>query len=635
MRTNVLVCLTIVGGFVVTSALSYQANYGASLQNIEQVSRLASGSMYHQLNTTFSKPLNVSLTMANDSLLKLLLSEERDREDDPSYDETIRTYLGEYHELYGYESVFLVSADTGRYYSYTGSDRTMNPEDPANDWYYDLLKSGEAYAANVDNDDAANGEVTLFANCVIRDAQGNALGVVGVGMRIEHLQSLFRQYHDDFGVDAYLVDAAGTVEVSANHDVGENLNYFDVHPFTEEQKTELTNWDSATESLGFWAGESSGVIPVESDYVVARFLPDAGWHLVVERDTSELLTDLRLQLAETLAVIVLIVGVILFVITSVIRNFNRKIVNLTQSIERERRPAFEKATQHLFEDIYELDVTNDRPANEAAEDYFESLGAPRGASFSEGLAIIAEKQIKEEFRDGYLNTFSPDKVLEAYEAGREELRYECMISSGGEYYWLRITGRIVKNDEDGAVHMLVYRQNVNAEKLREGHMRRLAMTDEMTGLYTKSATERVIGQALEEDRAGLFAFFIFDIDVFKQANDRFGHAFGDTVIKSFTGSIRSAFRKDDVIGRIGGDEFVAFASVPDEAWARRKAEELSRELDRDHVSNGKTWHMSASIGIAFAPRDGLDFDTLYKHADQALYRTKEKGRNGLTVYGED
>lgn len=635
MRTNILVCLIIIGGFIVTSALSYQANYGASLQNIEQVSRLASDSIYHQLNTAFSKPLNVSLTMANDSLLKLLLSEERDREDDPSYAETIRTYLGEYHELYGYESVFLVSTETGRYYSYNGSDRTITPGDPVNDWYFDLLQSGEAYAANVDNDDAANGEVTLFVNCVIRDSQGDAIGVVGVGMRVEHLQSVFQQYRDDFGVNACLVDDAGTVEVSANHDVGENLSYFDAHPFTEEQEAELTDWDSATESLGFWAGERSSVIPVESDYVVARLLPDTGWHLIVERDTSELLSELRLQLAETLVVIVLIVGVILFVITSVIRNFNRKIVNLTQSIERERRTSFEKATQYLFEDIYEVDVTNDRPANEATEDYFESLGAPRGASFSEGLTIIANKQIKEEFREGYLSTFCPDKVLEAYEAGREELRYECMISSGGEYYWLRITGRIVKNEEDGAVHMLVYRQNIDAEKRREDHMRRLAMTDEMTGLYTKSATERVIEHALEEDRTGLFAFFIFDIDVFKQANDRFGHAFGDTVIESFTASIRLAFRKDDIIGRIGGDEFVAFVSVPDEAWAKRKAEELSRELDRDHTSDGKTWHMSASIGIAFAPRDGSDFETLYKHADQALYRTKEKGRNGLTVYGEE
>lgn len=635
MRTNVLVCLIIVGGFIATSMLSYQANYGASLQNIEQVSRLASDSIYHQLNTAFSKPLNVSLTMANDSLLKLWISEEQARKDDPGYSEMIRTYLGEYHRLYGYESVFLVSADTGHYYSYNGSDRVLSPDDPGNDWYYDLLQGSGAYEANVDNDRAANGEVTLFVNCKIQDAQGEVIGVVGVGMRIEHLQSLFKQYRDDFGVTACLVDSKGTIEVSANHDAGENLSYLDAHPFTEDQKANLLSRDSGSESLGFWAGENPGIIPVESDYVVTRFLPDADWHLVVERDTGDLLSELRMQLVKTVVVIVLIVGVTLFIITSVIRNFNRKIVNLTQSIERERRTAFEKATLHLFEDIYELDVTNDRPANEATEDYFESLGAPRGTSFSEGLAIIAKKQIKEEFREGYLGTFSPDKVLEAYEEGTEGLRYECMISSGGEYYWLRITGRIVKNDEDNTVHMLVYRQNINAEKMREDQMHRLAMMDEMTGLYTKSATERLVDQQLAQHPGELFAFFIFDIDVFKQANDRFGHAFGDTVIKSFTSTIRSAFHEGDIVGRIGGDEFVAFVPAPDESWAREKAESLSRQLDRDHASEGVVWHISASMGIAFAPQHGSDFPTLYKHADQALYRTKEKGRNGLTVYGED
>lgn len=76
MRTNLLVCLIIIVGFLLTAVLSYRANYSASLQNIEEVSSLTSEGIYYQMATTFTKPVNVSLTMANDSLLREYLSGE-------------------------------------------------------------------------------------------------------------------------------------------------------------------------------------------------------------------------------------------------------------------------------------------------------------------------------------------------------------------------------------------------------------------------------------------------------------------------------------------------------------------------------------------------------------------------------
>ena len=634
IRTNILVCLIIIGGFAVTSVLSYQANYGASLQNIEQVSRLASDSIYYRLTTELSEPVNVSLTMANDSLLKSFLSEE-DQMESAGYIDTIREYLGAYRDQHDYDSVFLISTASGRYYNFEGLDRMLAPDNPENDWYYALLESDDDWAMNVDNDEAADNEVTVFVNCKIYAEDGSVLGIVGVGLRIGYLQALFEEYREEFLVDTYLVGADGVVEVSSEHNGHEGIDYFSTRSFTEDQRRSVLEWGSELDTLDFWAGQGEPDGSVESDFVVSRYLSDPGWHLVVERDTGVLVSELRDQMTRTVLVIILVLAVILLVITSVIRNFNRKIMDLARSVESERRSAFQKATEQLFDDIYELDVTNDRPANRAAEEYFESLGAPRGASYTRSLHIVAEKQIKEEFRQGYLETFLPKNVLAAYESGRDELRYEFMISTGGEYYWLRITACIVKNDVDGSIHMLTYRQNIDAEKRREDHMRQLTMTDEMTDLLTKVATERLIGHRLEEAPERLHAFFIFDIDVFKEANDLFGHAFGDTVIKSFAETIRTSFRADDIIGRVGGDEFVAFVPVPSESWAKRKAEVLSRALDRDHEWDGKVWHVSSSIGIALAPRDGCDFETLYRHADEALYRTKERGRKGYTLYGEE
>ena len=129
-------------------------------------------------------------------------------------------------------------------------------------------------------------------------------------------------------------------------------------------------------ACSFWITGGSGF--QKTDYVVARYLPELEWHLVVNQDTAALVESLNRQLVLTMLVICVIIAVILWVITHVIRAFNRQIVELTQSVEQERRTVFEKATGQLFEDIYELDITANRPANHATEQYFESLGAPHG-----------------------------------------------------------------------------------------------------------------------------------------------------------------------------------------------------------------------------------------------------------------
>ena len=175
--------------------------------------------------------------------------------------------------------------------------------------------------------------------------------------------------------------------------------------------------------------------------------------------------------------------------------------------------------------------------------------------------------------------------------------------------------------------MFTYRKNIDAEKRKE----LLANIDEMTKCYTKKATERMIDSQLAKHSGALHAFFIFDIDNFKQANDRFGHAFGDLCIREFSGIIKAHFREQDIIGRIGGDEFVAFIPISDVAWAEAKAQELVNALDIVCTDNSARWKISASIGVSIAPDNGTDFAALYQSADAALYRTKQKGKNGFTL----
>ena len=158
-------------------------------------------------------------------------------------------------------------------------------------------------------------------------------------------------------------------------------------------------------------------------------------------------------------------------------------------------------------------------------------------------------------------------------------------------------------------------------------MMRHAQTDHMTGFLNQTAVRSAVNDLLRKNPGKLYAFYVFDIDNFKQANDKFGHAFGDTVIRRFSELIRSCVHEDNgLLGRIGGDEFVALLPVPDHEWAKKKASLMNETLDCDCISGDASWHMSASIGFCFAPQDGASFHELYKKADSALYTSKRKGK---------
>lgn len=630
LQTNFLICIVIIAGFLLTAILSYRTNYSASLVNIEQVSTLTSEGIYYQMNSAFTKPVNISLTMANDSLLKDFLATEADHLSDVEYIETIRRYLEAYQKKYSYDSVFLVSAQSSRYYNFNGLDRVLEKSDPENEWYYKMLDNSADSSMNVDNDEVtgAENEITVFVNCKIKNDIGTTIGVVGVGVRISNLQQLLQSYQDEFGVNSYLIDEEGLIQISTDHTGFEAVSLFDTAKYSKKVQDDILNWKEDGMAKRFWLGDGE---KDKKDYIVTRYLPELRWHLVVERDTSSYVAKLNGQLALTMLVIAAIIIVILYIITQVIHSFNRRIIILTQTVEQERRTVFEKATEQLFEKIYELDITNNRPANQATEQYYEDMGAPRGTPYDRSLHIVADKQIKEEFREGYIETFKPESVLAAFEKGQNTLHYDFMIlNEEGKYYWMRITARIVKWESDGSVHMLTYRQNIDAEKQQERRLQELAQTDEMTGLLTKTATERRIEAVLTDNPKQLYAFYIFDIDNFKQANDLYGHAFGDSVIVTFANIIREHFSESDIVGRIGGDEFAVFVSVPDEEWAENKAAELSGELRQMHREDNASWQITASIGAAVLR--GAEFEVFYRRADTALYESKKNGRNQFTLF---
>ena len=179
------------------------------------------------------------------------------------------------------------------------------------------------------------------------------------------------------------------------------------------------------------------------------------------------------------------------------------------------------------------------------------------------------------------------------------------------------------------VILIVYMIKKNSQKNRE--LLRASQTDALTGLYNKKVTEERINAVIKEQPDALHAFLILDLDRFKEVNDRYGHAAGDTVLREFARLLRNYFRENDVIGRIGGDEFIVFMKhVDSKDSVRNRVGGLVQKIGELKFQDMQE-HITSSIGVAFAPEQGDCYMDLYKTADGALYETKRRGRNGYTV----
>lgn len=171
-------------------------------------------------------------------------------------------------------------------------------------------------------------------------------------------------------------------------------------------------------------------------------------------------------------------------------------------------------------------------------------------------------------------------------------------------------------------------------KTKSAGLQHLAETDQLTNLYNKVTTEKKIKEFVAHNPNTQSLLFILDIDNFKKINDTMGHAFGDEVLRAIGHGIKMQFRASDIIGRAGGDEFIIFLKgLKDEEVIIREAQKVESffkdfKAGTDYVKYSAT----ASIGCAVFPRDAEDFDGLYKAADEALYKAKQRGKNQLVFY---
>jgi diguanylate cyclase (GGDEF)-like protein len=173
-------------------------------------------------------------------------------------------------------------------------------------------------------------------------------------------------------------------------------------------------------------------------------------------------------------------------------------------------------------------------------------------------------------------------------------------------------------------------------RLMEADLRRSAFTDLLTGLPNRRAMHQRFDEEVARCRRQqqTFGLVLFDIDLFKQINDTCGHYVGDAVLQHIAGTLERHKRGEDVLGRIGGEEFLVILPQHDREECIRAANRLRQAVEgaRSHEEMA-TPTATVSGGVAVFPEDGQDWDRLYMAADHRMYRAKRAGRN--QVEGRD
>ncbi len=165
----------------------------------------------------------------------------------------------------------------------------------------------------------------------------------------------------------------------------------------------------------------------------------------------------------------------------------------------------------------------------------------------------------------------------------------------------------------------------------------LAFQDTLTGLPNRKLfSDRLVHALKQSRRSGESLSVLFmDLDRFKNINDTLGHTIGDDLLKETANRLKKCIREEDTVARIGGDEFVILLTdtkTPRDAI--KVARKILKVLSPAFAIDGRTLHITTSIGVAMYPGDGEDAPTLLKNADTALYRAKEAGRNNYQLYNK-
>lgn len=264
--TAVLTALLLVG-FIATSLISYFVAKDSIVSHLEeQMLPLTSDNIYSEIQRDLLQPVLISSLMANDTFVV----EWAEAGEDPA---RMSSYLNQIRRKYNSITAFYVSDTSLRYYHPDGVIKTLNPEDPADAWYFRVRQQNNDYEINIDQDTADRSRLSIFVNYRVLDNNGKFIGVTGIGLSVTSVAGLIENYQKRYGRQIFFVDREG--QVTLHGSAFNDEVYLQNKAGLDRLFTRILTSPSASVTYDAKGGDTI--------YLNSRLVPEFDWFLIVEQ----------------------------------------------------------------------------------------------------------------------------------------------------------------------------------------------------------------------------------------------------------------------------------------------------------------------------------------------------------------
>lgn len=286
---------------------------------------------------------------------------------------------------------------------------------------------------------------------------------------------------------------------------------------------------------------------------------------------------------------------------------------------------YREILESIEDGYYEIDLQNKVTFFNQA--YCKILGFTRKELTGMQISQYVDKENFEKIRNVARKVYKTDQP--------EKCSDFVIIRKDGFQRHVETSLSLMKDSTGKPVGFRGVARDIDDRKKAEETIIRMAYHDTLTGLPNRSLFNDRLNMAISSAQRnnGSFVVMMLDLDKFKLVNDTLGHDIGDLLLQGVSSRLRALLRKSDTVARMGGDEFMLLLpEIKDEKDAETIARKVIHSFQRAFILKDHELKITASIGIANFPGDGMDFDTLKKNADIAMYNAKRKGRNIFQSY---
>lgn len=569
----------------------------------EERMKFIAADIYDDINTELLKLVMIARVMSND----IPLIESIKNEENVSFEQNVylmSNYLTSMKKSFKLSNAFIVSEKSKIYYSPEGFNKIVDVENDAHDiWYKLFLDKNLEYDYDIDVDEINQNKWTIFVSARINDENGNLIGVCGAGEYLTEIQNLLITDEQAYNVKIHLVNQQGVVQLDAD--------------FLNIETAHIQNIVNPNKSTQFILEKADGF------YTISKYMPDLGLYLVVRRSAENTHGTFS-------HLVIYVVGSLIFA-TLIFLIFMRVALtaNYTQ-VERMAKKNGLASYADLYISMHLIDLQENSIHEISKDPEFDLFTVNENDKAAEQIIDAVKKMTVAESLKKMLKFVNLNTISERL---KERNVIHCEFLSK-DYGWCKAYFIASEFDENHTINQIIFAvELIDEEKNRENNLIYLAQTDLMTGLKNRGSGEKAVKKMIENGIEGIF--FMMDADKFKSINDNFGHDVGDKVIKAIADCLKKTFRADDIVMRIGGDEFAAYAvGIVDAAEGKLLIEKFFAEINQINIPELGERKISISVGSAILhAEENLSAAEIYKRADLAAYESKKIAGNFHTSFG--